>query len=498
MFCAQCLKDLPENSFDLDKRNNKLKSRCRNCLKNNILRSIRVYKQSEEYKKKHKEYENLRYAKNLAYREKKKDAWKAYRKSHTFQVYETHKNWVAHNKNRVLEYHRTYQSNLRKTSQSYNEYQRIYKLLNRPRNTRNFSNGGDIKKEHLIHLHVWQENHCYYCNNALSKKKVSPQKSTLEHIVPLNRGGHHSPQNTVLVCAHCNYSKQDKLIHLEWNPDFIHPKPQVFSASSQFIAKELQSLLGVSVEFYPETGVISLNDCLKIFILSSFWGSSRTDKFPENYVPNLVNQGIPVFLDWEWFQHKAAILTILKAKLKQYNSIFARKTQVEKTLFSKIRPLLEQNHLQGSGIGGVSYCLRDSSGIIQGAASFVFHQKYWELNRLVFLTHVQGGFSKLITAFFRDYPGVVLQSYVDTRIGTGESYVTVGFQPMGQTHTHFGYISPVGMFHRLQFAKHKLKALDYFNPEKTELDLTGANGIYRWYGSPQLKFMLCQNSENQK
>jgi 5-methylcytosine-specific restriction endonuclease McrA len=37
----------------------------------------------------------------------------------------------------------------------------------------------------------------------------------VDHIVPLDRGGHNDPSNIVISCSHCNRSKQDKLPE-EW------------------------------------------------------------------------------------------------------------------------------------------------------------------------------------------------------------------------------------------------------------------------------------------
>ena len=43
----------------------------------------------------------------------------------------------------------------------------------------------------------------------------STDKPTLDHIVPLSRGGRHSVGNLQTLCAPCNYSKNSKLT-IEW------------------------------------------------------------------------------------------------------------------------------------------------------------------------------------------------------------------------------------------------------------------------------------------
>lgn len=44
--------------------------------------------------------------------------------------------------------------------------------------------------------------HCHYCGKEA--------KLTLDHVIPLSKGGKHSKDNVVPACGHCNYSKRDK------------------------------------------------------------------------------------------------------------------------------------------------------------------------------------------------------------------------------------------------------------------------------------------------
>lgn len=44
---------------------------------------------------------------------------------------------------------------------------------------------------------------CVYCHKSL-------QRATMDHVVPLNRGGDHSGSNVVPSCRRCNRAKSDK------------------------------------------------------------------------------------------------------------------------------------------------------------------------------------------------------------------------------------------------------------------------------------------------
>ena len=51
---------------------------------------------------------------------------------------------------------------------------------------------------------------CYYCEKA-----VPPQALTMDHIVPLIRGGKSTKSNTVPACKDCN-SKKKHFLPIEW------------------------------------------------------------------------------------------------------------------------------------------------------------------------------------------------------------------------------------------------------------------------------------------
>ena len=51
---------------------------------------------------------------------------------------------------------------------------------------------------------------CYYCS-----KSFKPKELTMDHIVPLARGGRSTKDNLVACCKECN-SKKKTLLPLEW------------------------------------------------------------------------------------------------------------------------------------------------------------------------------------------------------------------------------------------------------------------------------------------
>ncbi len=72
------------------------------------------------------------------------------------------------------------------------------------------------EKARLLRKQGWWQNRiakgeCHYCGQS-----VAPKELTLDHIVPLARGGRSTKGNCVPACKECNSQKKD-LLPLEWD-----------------------------------------------------------------------------------------------------------------------------------------------------------------------------------------------------------------------------------------------------------------------------------------
>ena len=61
---------------------------------------------------------------------------------------------------------------------------------------------GTVTKDFVESIYSIEK--CYYCEDNTPKKF-----RTLEHILPLNKGGKHTSNNIVMACLSCNCSKRD-------------------------------------------------------------------------------------------------------------------------------------------------------------------------------------------------------------------------------------------------------------------------------------------------
>ncbi len=69
---------------------------------------------------------------------------------------------------------------------------------------------------------------CYLCD-----KKLTAKTATIEHILPLSRGGNHTPENVKIACGRCNSSKGFKTLteFKKWRGDYDRFKNSVISSS---------------------------------------------------------------------------------------------------------------------------------------------------------------------------------------------------------------------------------------------------------------------------
>lgn len=59
------------------------------------------------------------------------------------------------------------------------------------------------------------ENKCAYCRRKLTS--LGPRQRSIDHFIPLTRGGGHILENLVPACVRCNCSKNNKM-PWEWKP----------------------------------------------------------------------------------------------------------------------------------------------------------------------------------------------------------------------------------------------------------------------------------------
>ncbi len=136
--------------------------------------------------------------------EKKAQQDKAYYLNNREVISEKYKQWAELNRVRLNEIWRSwYHNNLdhaRKQSLA-NTHKRRYRAR---------QNGNNTLTWKQIETLFDRQPYCEYC-------KESEVKLTLDHIMPISRGGQNCISNVTIACEHCNFSKGNKLLE-EWLP----------------------------------------------------------------------------------------------------------------------------------------------------------------------------------------------------------------------------------------------------------------------------------------
>jgi 5-methylcytosine-specific restriction endonuclease McrA len=58
---------------------------------------------------------------------------------------------------------------------------------------------------------IYAQSICFYC-----QQEISPKYRTIDHKLPIIRGGKHSIDNICMACKDCNYRKHDKTVEEYW------------------------------------------------------------------------------------------------------------------------------------------------------------------------------------------------------------------------------------------------------------------------------------------
>lgn len=119
-----------------------------------------------------------------------------------------------------------------------------------------------IRRDKRLAIYLRDQYRCVYCNRNLAT--VTAKLRTLDHIVPVTRGGDNSETNLVTACKRCNDSKGNKTA---W--EFIHRNTQPGKPNDRAIkiADHLRGLIATPINRTLAkaiiNGTLDLSDVLK-------------------------------------------------------------------------------------------------------------------------------------------------------------------------------------------------------------------------------------------
>lgn len=221
--CAKCKTWKNKDDFSKNKNDKSgLQSQCKACIKEyNQSNRDKISDQKREYRQNNKEKMSAR---DRAYRgknnrEKINANTRKYRKSHREKITaqdrkykQTHREAIkaTQKKDRNIEKRRAqarkYKLNHPEKSQEHKQSHRDeYRLYEQNRRARLVGNGGMITKQEWQWLKEFYEYKCLACGRCETDIKL-----TLDHVLPLNKGGKNIIENAQPLCQSCNSSKGTK------------------------------------------------------------------------------------------------------------------------------------------------------------------------------------------------------------------------------------------------------------------------------------------------
>ena len=199
---------------------------------------------------------------------------------------------------------------------------------------------------------------------------------------------------------------------------------------------------------------------------------------------------IHIFED-EWSDKKELMKTMLRTFLgKLSDKIYARKCMIKQVSSPDKRSFLNANHIQGNCQSLINLGLYYNGNLVSlmtfGKPRINMGgdktEGTWELVRFCNKSNfiVNGGASKLLKEFIKEYHPKKIVSYADKRWSTGNLYKKIGFTRIKDSKPNYFYIINNHRENRFKYRKSVL-VNEGFNKNKSEHEIMLERGIYRIY-----------------
>lgn len=203
---------------------------------------------------------------------------------------------------------------------------------------------------------------------------------------------------------------------------------------------------------------------------------------------------IHIFSD-EWVNTPDIVKSVIAQKLgRSQRKVHARKCDVRPIYAHVKNRFLNENHLQGEDRSSVKLGLFHGAELVSVMTfgKSRYNRGYvWELVRFAVKqnTSVAGAFSKLLSAFRREFNGSIV-SYADRRYSDGGVYSKNGFKLISVNRPAYHYIKPSEELrhNRMKFQKKNLT--DDPSDPRTELELAMGMGYFRVYDCGSLTYAI--------
>lgn len=249
-----------------------------------------------------------------------------------------------------------------------------------------------------------------------------------------------------------------------------------------------------------------IDDKICIEYCGLYWHSEHSGKSKEYHLNKLKlveNIGLRLFTIFEHYDLEIIKSMILHSLGKTSNRIHARKCQIRSISTDEASIFENQNHIMGYRPAKYYYGLYYNDNLIQ---TMSFSKSRYDKNidyeiirsTIKKNTHVNGGVSKLISNFIKNFSANTLITYVDRTYGNGESYYNTKMKYSHKTPPNYYYFKDGKVYSRVSFQKHKLKSkLEIFDETKTEYENMLDNKWNRYWDCGNHVFIYITNKQKE-
>lgn len=202
------------------------------------------------------------------------------------------------------------------------------------------------------------------------------------------------------------------------------------------------------------------------------------------------------FTDDEIYNKKDICVSMVKNSLGLNKKIYARKTVIKELTNKEAFSFCENNHLAGAVKSSISFGLFYENELVQvmtfSRTRFEDYDNGYEILRLCSKIGISvvGGASRLLKHFIDKFSPDIIVSYSDNRVGSGNVYLSLGFECMGLTSIGYEWFVNGVRQSRFKYQKHKLKSLENYIDTKTEDQIMFENGHRKLYNAGNRKWVL--------
>jgi len=217
--CKKCGRNLPLSEYRFCPGGKTRQGACKQCRRDQTNEWRRAFPEKSKasqkaWQLKNREYARAAYKKYKAeHYEEMLEYWKQYARDNSVRVKKNQSAYRKKNRDRLSEQARQYQLDHAKEIRAYRKSPEFLldariRAAARRRKIRGTVNPEDwpaIRRIYAIAATAPRVR-CFYCH-ALVPRKLRH----VDHVIPISKGGKHTPDNLVIACQFCNGRKHDKL-----------------------------------------------------------------------------------------------------------------------------------------------------------------------------------------------------------------------------------------------------------------------------------------------